>query len=385
MSSTVEVRKIPPEISPRQWGGLIGAPLILIALWFAPIHEVAAAQHALAISTFMIVLWATEAVDYGLTSFLGVFLFWALGVAEFERAFSGFSNETPWFLFGAVLIGMMASKSGLTRRIANTILTRGGTSYSRLLLTFIVVDFVLTPLVPSDIARVAILAPIVAGTVDVLGLDKRNNVSRGLLIIVTYAASIFDKMTSFITYLPAIILTILCCWRLILWLYPPEKGDLKVALEGIGPWSPAEKKCAVLTGLAVALWMTGFLHHINPTPVALSIGLLALAPTIGTLNVEDLRKFNWGVIWFSAAALSMSRILTDTKAIEFLTGVPGMIWTFAAGARIFAYQGAPLILGYSYGFFDAKDLLKVGLIMTALESVILLLLVSLYWPLIGIS
>ena len=61
----------------------------------------------------MIVFWATEAMDHALAGFIGVFLFWALGVAEFDHAFSGFSNETTWFLLGAVLIGAMASKSGM--------------------------------------------------------------------------------------------------------------------------------------------------------------------------------------------------------------------------------------------------------------------------------
>jgi di/tricarboxylate transporter len=62
-----------------------------------------------------------------------------------------------------------------------------------------------------------------------------------------------------------------------------------------------------------------------------------------------------------------------------------MIWTFASGGKIFVYQSAVLIVGYSYGFFDAKDLLKVGVTLTAVESAILVLLVPLYWPLIGIS
>jgi di/tricarboxylate transporter len=62
-----------------------------------------------------------------------------------------------------------------------------------------------------------------------------------------------------------------------------------------------------------------------------------------------------------------------------------MIWTFASGGKIFVYQSAVLIVGYSYGFFDAKDLLKVGVILTVVESAILVLVVPLYWPLIGIS
>src|SRR5215469_13893705 len=170
------------------------APVVLILLWFIPTQQSPAAQHAIAISALMILLWATEAMDHALAGFIGVFLFWALGVSSFESAFSGFANETSWFLLGAILIGTMAGKSGLAQRIAYTLITRIGSSYSRLLLAFIIVDFLLTFLVPSGIARVTILGSIAVGTVQALGLGNRSNLGRGLLIIVTYTAAIFDKM-----------------------------------------------------------------------------------------------------------------------------------------------------------------------------------------------
>jgi solute carrier family 13 (sodium-dependent dicarboxylate transporter), member 2/3/5 len=63
----------------------------------------------------------------------------------------------------------------------------------------------------------------------------------------------------------------------------------------------------------------------------------------------------------------------------------GMIWTFAAGGKLFAYQSGVLIVGYSYGYFEARDLLRLGWWLTVVEFVILVLLVQIYWPLIGIS
>jgi len=463
------------SLSAKQWTGLILAPAVLLALWFAPTHQLPAAQHAIAIAALMIVLWATEAMDQALAGFIGVFLFWASGVVEFERAFAGFSNETPWFLLGAILIGAMANKTGVAQRFAYSFTTRIGTTFSRLLLAFITVDFLLTFLIPSGVARVAILGSIAAGTVRALGLPLRSNMGRGLLIIVTYTAGIFDKMliagaTSilargviqdvagvrvlysqwFIAYLPATIVTILSCWQIILWLYPPEKEELdrndreylKTQLRGLGPWSPAEKKCAVIMGIAVLLWMTDFVHHLSPAMVGIMAGLLALSPKVGVLDTEDFRKLNFGAIWFTAAALSMSRVLVDTRGLQVLTNAMmrwsaplisgpitsalvlywtafvyhiflanetamlsaslpvvlkalpatglhplpiGMIWTFASGGKIFVYQSAVLMVGYAFGSFDAKDMLKVGLILTVLESVILVLLVPVYWPLIGIS
>jgi len=54
------------------------------------------------------------------------------------------------------------------------------------------------------------------------------------------------------------------------------------------------------------------------------------------------------------------------------------------GGKIFVYQSAVLVVGYSYGYFDARDMFKVGLALTIVQSIILLILVPLYWPLIGL-
>jgi di/tricarboxylate transporter len=43
-----------------------------------------------------------------------------------------------------------------------------------------------------------------------------------------------------------------------------------------------------------------------------------------------------------------------------------------------------MLAGYSYGYFEPKDLLRVGLCLTLVESAMLLLIVPFYWPLIGI-
>ena len=178
----------------RQLIGLVLAPLVLAVLWFLPTHDSPLAQHALAIAAFTIVLWMTEAVDHATAGFLGLFLYWATGVGRVDQVFSGFEGETPWFLLGALLMGTMAARSGLAQRVAFTITARTGNSYSRLLLGFIIVDFILTFLVPSGIARVTILGTIAIGVVEAFKVGPKSNVGRGLFIIITYAASIFDKM-----------------------------------------------------------------------------------------------------------------------------------------------------------------------------------------------
>jgi di/tricarboxylate transporter len=43
-----------------------------------------------------------------------------------------------------------------------------------------------------------------------------------------------------------------------------------------------------------------------------------------------------------------------------------------------------LIVGYSYGYFEARDLIRIGALLTVVEFAILMVLVPFYWPIIGI-
>jgi di/tricarboxylate transporter len=194
--------------------------------------------------------------------------------------------------------------------------------------------------------------------------------------------------------------------------------------------------------IAIGLWVTDFLHHIPAPMVGLGIGLLSIVPVLGVLDGKDVKSINFLPIFFVAAAVSLSNVLVQTKALDAVTGVLfewmkphvtgtgpfsmmvlywsafayhifigneiamlstsipilmnyareqhmnplalGMIWTFGAGPKIFIYESAVLVVGYSYGYFNNRDMLKVGAVLSVVTAIILLLLVPLYWPLIGI-
>jgi solute carrier family 13 (sodium-dependent dicarboxylate transporter), member 2/3/5 len=455
----------------------LGAQLLCVvvplAVWFAPLDLEPATQHAFAIVAFMVAAWITQAIDYALAGFIGCFLFWALGIVRFPVAFAGFANDTAWFLFGALLIGAIATRSGVARRIAYAVMLRVGITYPRMLLGLIVTDFLLTFLVPSGIARVVIMAAIALGLVEAFGAARGSNVARGMFLVLTYTANIFDKMIIagagsitargliekvggvevlwsqwFLAFLPCSFITVLAAWRLTLWLYPPEQvrlqggyDFLREELRRMGPLSRAEAKAALLIAAAIVLWLTDFIHHISPAVIGIGVGLFALLPHVEILDIEDMRKLNYMPVFFVAAAVSMGHVMEATKGIDVLThhvlalmqpflgnivvttivmywtaflyhfllaseismlgtSIPlimdlaktsgfnplqlGLIWTFAAGGKLFAYQSGVLIVGYSYGYFEARDLLRMGWWLTLVEFVILVLLVPFYWPLIGI-
>src|ERR1700726_1948560 len=460
--------------SPLVIVGQILCIIVPLLVWFAPLPLEPATQHGFAIVGFMVVAWITRAMDYALAGLVGCFLFWALGVVKFPVAFSGFANDTAWFLFGALLLGVIATRSGVARRIAYFVMLRIGITYPRILLGLIVTDFLLTFIVPSGIARVVIMASIALGLAEAFNSPPGNNVSRGMFLILSYTANIFDKMIIagagsitargliekdggveglwsywFFAFLPCSIITVLAAWLLTLWLYPPEK----VALEGgyeylraeiakMGAWSPLQMRAAALMAVTILLWLTDFAHHIPSSVIGIGVGLFALLPRVGILDIEDMKRLNYLPVFFVAAAVSMGTVLEATKGLDVLTthvfawmqpymtnilsttivmywaafiyhfllaseismlgtSIPlvmefakaqgmnplqlGMIWTFAAGGKLFAYQSGVLIVGYSYGYFAARDLVRMGACLTVVEFVVLVFLVPFYWPLIGLQ
>ena len=453
--------------------GQILCAVVPLALWFMPVDIDPTTKHGLAISMFMVVAWITQALDYTVAGFIGCFLYWALGVVRFPVAYSGFANDTAWFLFSALLIGVIATQSGIARRLAFIIMLRIGTTYPRLLLGLIVTDFLLTFIVPSGIARLVIMAAIALGLVEVFRVKTGSNVARGMFLVLTYTANLFDKMIIagagsitarggiekfggvevlwskwFIAFLPCSIISVLAAWWLTLWLYPPEQVSLeggrdylRQEFEKLGTWSIQEKKAAALLAAAVVLWLTDFAHHVSPSVIGMGVVMFALLPRVGILEAADLRKLNYMPVFFVAAAISMGNVLEATKGIALITDVIfgaiqpyftslfattvimywagfvyhfflaseismlgtsipvvmnfaksqgmsplllGMIWTFAAGGKLFAYQSGVLIVGYSYGYFEARDLIRLGWWLTVVEFVVLLALVQLYLSLIHI-
>jgi len=444
-----------------------------VAIWFSPFAIAPAAKGAMAISAFMILAWITNVMEYGAAGLIGCVLFWMLGVAKFQTAFSGFVSDTPWFLVGAILLGEAANKTGVPQRIGAFVVGRVGTSYRRLLLGLIITSFLLTFVVPSGSARTVIMASIAIGVINVFGVGKGSNIGRGIFLCITYTAAIFDKMIIagagaitargiivnvggvevswgiwFLAYLPCALLTIWAAWRFALYVYPPEIASLDGRMDQLRdnlrssvPWTNQALKSTILSALAILLWLTDFIHHVSPTMIALSLALVAFLPFINILDAGDMQRVNLLPFFFVAAALGMSQVAQETGALKLLTdsffgglqpllankiiAVPalywggflyhfataseismlatslpvlmeygkanhldvlwiGMIWGFAAGGKLFAYQSAPLVIGYSYGYFRHTDLIKIGAFLTVVEFLGLALSVAFYWPFLGL-
>jgi anion transporter len=454
--------------------GLLLGPLAALIIWFLPTGLEPAQQKTFAIIAFMIIYWLAEPIDHGLTALIGCYLFWALDVVKFSVAFSGFVNSTVWFLFGSLLMAEAAARTGLAKRLGCLLLRHAGSSYWGLLFGLISTSYLLTVFVPSGIGRLAILGPLTAGIVKAAGPTERDNLARGLFVVLTSLAGLSDVMilsgaTSmmtrgiieeqtgiqllwsqwFLAFLPLSLITIVATTLIVRWLYPvdansalPGNSYFANALKDMGPWTPSERKALTWFLLAVGLWSTDAIHHVSPAVIGLGIAIMMCLPKLGVLDAKAIKQVNFLVIVFSAGAISMGSVLIATDALPILTdpliawmrplfndapsytatlyvggfiyhflfanrqsmlitSLPvllaigadsgfnlvalALLWTFGGGGGLFVYQSGVYVMGYSYGYFTAKDFLKLGLILTLLEGLLLIILVQFYWPLIGLA
>jgi anion transporter len=458
----------------RTFVSLFSGPVAACLLWLLPLGLDPVQQKTLAIVLFMIVYWIAEPVDHAITALIGCYLFWALGSSKFSIAFSGFASATPWFLFGGALMAEAVTCTGLAKRLGFQVLSTAGTSYGRLLFGVAILSVFAAPLIPSATARIAIIAPLLIGVLSAIGSSARSNFAKGSFLALTMMSMLIDKMILagatpvlaqgiikeqtgteilwgewFIAFLPATVLTCVAVAGTAYWLFPSgiaetpnAKEYLRNELRRVGPLSTNEKKLLVVLGCAITAWATDYLHHLEPTIIALGAGLFLVLPKIGVLDTASVKKVNFLVIIFSAGALSMANVLAQTGSLESLNGfvaahvgawlsdglmasislywggvlyhfifpnnqsllstsLPlllsvssemslnsaalGLIWQYATGGTLFAYQSSILVMGYSYGCFDSRDLLKYGAVLTVTQAFILMLIVPLYWPLIGLG
>jgi di/tricarboxylate transporter len=390
--------------------GLILGPLVGLAIWGLPLALTPTAHRTVAIAGVMLFYWVTETLELGITALIGCLLFWLLGVASPAGAFSGFTSSATWFLFSALLIGQAASQTGLAARLGYFLLQWVGHSTAQLLLGFTLLVCALNLLL-SPSALVATLAPVALGLITAWGLPRDSHLAKGLFLMLSYVSTLCSKM--FLA------------------------GNISIVA-----WGLLAKQTGV--HLLWSQWGLAFAPLLLPTiaVVWLTIRwLYPLDPAIRPPDLSALRSVNFWPVLFIGGALSMAQVLTDTQALAGLTAAldtwhavllseawratltlywggflyhflvgsemamlstllpallnvatthgyhpaaMALLWVFAGGGKLFMYQNTALMLGYSYGCFTGRDVLKVGAILTVVEGLFLFILVPYYWPLIGL-
>lgn len=368
-----------PLSAPRrvsvQLATLAGAVALLLAIYWLPspaplvrgdvtIPLTPQGQACLAIMAFAVLLWVTETVPFAVTSLLVVLLIPLFHLSDFRSVIrAGFGDPIVVFFIGVLMLSAGFTRSGLGTRLVYHILERVGTRTDRVLLGVLAVGTFISWWI-TDMAVAAMLLPLAVGLLRDADLKPgSSNVGRALMISTAFGpliggiatpagtaanlvaiaqikqlANVDISFTRWMIYgAPATFLMVPLCWRLLLWLFPPElerlpfsAADIRRRLDGLGPLSRAERWTLTSFGTVIAIWLTTPVvaawtnGAVNPPveAVALAGGLALFVPGVRVMSWKDAeRDIEWGGIMLIVAGLSLGLVVYESGAARWLAWV----------------------------------------------------------------
>lgn len=132
-----------------------------------------------------IVLWISGLLPIAVTALLSMVMLPLLGIMDAKRTYSMFGNEAVFFILGAFILAAAMTGTGLSARLARTMLAKFGRTPTRLALTVFLLSALLS-FIMSEHAVAAMMYPVVAEIAVALGLEKGKS-SFGRLLFMSIA------------------------------------------------------------------------------------------------------------------------------------------------------------------------------------------------------
>jgi sodium-dependent dicarboxylate transporter 2/3/5 len=308
---------------------------------------------ALAVALLAATWWVFEVVPVGVTSLaigvLQVFFF----IRPARRAFTDFMDPSVLFIFASIVIGIVFTKTGLTRRLAYKMLAIVGERTSMIYLGCFLVTAALTHIM----AHTAVAATMYPLLLSIHGLygegNKPTRFGKGLLIGMAYVAGagsivtllgaargpvaigifndVLGREVDFfeLSYymLPVGWLMVFLLWGFFMIFFRPEKkvipGLRQRAIRLNNELGPITRKEIVATCIILSCVLVMSLRSFIPALRPLDKTAIIVTSTIlffitGILNVNDLEEIPWDIILLFAGAISLGFCLWETGAAKWL-------------------------------------------------------------------
>ena len=302
-------------------------------------------QRSLAVMTFVVVLWATEAVHSGVAGTIGVVLLVLFGaVPGIGEAVYGFSQPVCYFLIGILTLGLAVHHSGLAERMA-IFLMRGATGrpillYVQMLFSFAALTFAL----PSASTRGAIMVhvyeqvleqwnipqghPFYKATMMAMGslnrLGSTALLAGGITPVVASGLLGDFSWTQWFLIMSVPFYANLIVGGALLFLFyrsgfrPEHIGD--ATPPAAEPVKPAEWRAGAIVMATALMWFTDFAHGLHPAVPALIALCLILLPRVGILTWSEFeRNVGWTNFFVIATSLSLSHALVSSGAAAWFS------------------------------------------------------------------
>ena len=270
-----------------------------------------------------------------------------------ELAFKEFMHPSVWFIFGSIVIGMVFTKTGLTKRLAYKMLVLVGEKTSHIYLGC----FVMTAALTLVMAHTAVAATVFPLLVAIYRLydegDEPTKFGKGLFIGMAYVAGAGSIITLLGAARGAVALgfykeitgqditffgltwymfpvgwtMVFVLWAFFMVYYRPERASIPGLRERardlythLGPITTKEFQAAIIVvGAVLIMSLRSFipvLENIDKSGVILTATVLFFVLKI--LDVGDLENVPWNIILLFGGAMSLGYCLVLTGAADWL-------------------------------------------------------------------
>jgi len=301
--------------------------------------------------------WVFEVVPIGVTSLAIGVIQTLFMIRTADEAFKDFMDPSVMFIFGSIVIGLVFTKTGLTKRLAYKMLAIVGEKTSMIYLgCFLVIAFL--TLIMAHTAVAATIFPLMMAIHSLYGEgDKPTKFGKGLFMGMAYVAGagsivtllgaargavavgffkdIYGKDIGFFEFtyylLPIGWLMVMLLWVYIMIAMKPEKKTIpglkekaKRLYAELGGITRNELVAALLVGaVIVSLGTFAILTAYIPGFVAPNKTAIMLISTIlffisGILDINDLEDIPWNIILLFAGAMSIGFCLWTTGAAQWM-------------------------------------------------------------------
>lgn len=293
--------------------------------------------------------------------------------AKITEVYSAFSGSIIWLIVMVFTLAIGVAKSGLLTRISLKILTFFPANYRGAILALMTSGLVVTPLIPSAMAKTNIMIPAATAITEQLGLKERSKGALGLFSV-TYMTIMLGSeaflsgslyVAIMLGFLPNQKFTMLSwlqatsVWLVVVLIgiyiycmtyckpeqdisFPPDY--FKEQIKGLGPISRDEKLVGILLLICLVLWSTTRLHGMDTG----MIGLIAVCIMVGYGLITDadfIGKVSWTLIVFIGGLLGMASLMTSLGWSNFIAKLLGPVfapvvsspWTFVPFLCVFTY------------------------------------------------
>jgi solute carrier family 13 (sodium-dependent dicarboxylate transporter), member 2/3/5 len=337
-----------------------------------------AGRGALGIFFLAVIWWLFEVLPVGVTSLAIGSLQVLFAIRPAKATFNDFMDPSVVFIFAALIIGTVFTKTGLTRRLAYRMLLIAGERTRVILLGSYVVTLLMTHVMAHSAVAVTIFPVLVtiyslygdlnqpsrfgkalfigmayvagAGSVVTLLGAARGPVALGLYQQITGQQISFLQLTARLA--PIGWIMVLLLWGYFCLVLPPERDRIVGLRKRVLDLHRRQGPLTWRQGLAALTVFVAFglmsLQSIVPALAQLDRAALLLLTTLvffifKVLDLQDLEEVPWNIVLLFGGAMSLGQCLWQTGAAQWLA-LSWLSWTQDLGPFIFLIALAGFVL-----------------------------------------